>query len=250
MDFSEREFSITDALDRQIGGVFAQGDFSKKYNINPSSLRPCVSVIWQSSFEKGGSHDRSMACSIIASEFLRLGYTQQRIETELFSWNRQNNPPLKQTDIRSTLRTALRRKYNYGCSHYFLEDFCIGEEKCKWFSGADKDGKINFRAFFSYKWQLILKNAAKLIYYLALPELERVRGSKPGGRLYVSHRELAYYAGISTRHLNLQLEELHSYNLIEYKPGTSRKWEKNATEIRRIFPIPRPPKDACKKIDK
>lgn len=235
-------------LDEELHGLIAQTELSDELNINPNTIRPCIAKIWQTGFKSGSVLNRSMASSILASEFIKLDYVQARVEDELYKWNRRNNPPLRQSEIRATIRTAIRRTYNYSCKHYFLEDFCIGNDLCMWSKGKAEGKRYNYRALFTYKWQLILKNVAKLIYWLALPEIEKRRGFKPGSKLYVSHRDIAYYAGISRSHVKTGLEQLFSYGLIDYKPGTSRRWEKNATEVRRIFPLPRPTEEALLKV--
>jgi hypothetical protein len=237
-------------LDRQLQGLLAQSELSDDLNLNANTIKPCVARIWKTYFEKGSHLSRGMACSIITSELLKLDYDQSRIRVELEKWNRNNNPPLRQSDLKSTLKTAIRQNYNYSCNHYFLQEFCIGLDLCMYAKGKQEKRQINFRVFFSYNWQLILKNVAKLIYWLALPEIEKKRGFKPGSTLYVSHRDIAHYAGVSLKYVKKGLEELTSHRLIEYKPGTSRRWERNATEVRRIFPIPRPSKEALFKLDK
>jgi len=60
--------------------------------------------------------------------------------------------------------------------------------------------------------------------------------------IYESHFEIAKYAGISRKYVKGGLEELVKYGLITYKVGTARKWEGKASEIRRNFPIVKPPK--------
>jgi hypothetical protein len=237
-------------LDAQIQGLTAQSEFSYGYNINSLSVRPCVARIWHTGFERGSLLNRSMACSILASEFIKLNYIQARVEKELFSWNKKNSPPLRHSEIQSTLRTALRKTYNYSCNHNFIQEFCIGSDICMWSKGNVEVKKYNFRAFFNYRWQSILSHIGKLIYWLALPEIEIRRGYRRGSKLFVSHREIARYSGISNKYVRKGLEELFNYKLIDYKPGTSRRWEKNATEVRRIFPIPKPPKEALLKLDK
>ena len=237
-------------MDRQLQGLLAQTELSEDLNTNVKSIRPCVARIWQTGFKRGSLLNRSMACSVIASELLKLDYNHQRVESELQKWNRTNNPPLRQSELQSTFRTAIRRLYNYSCNHYFLGEFCIGKDLCMWSKGNAGDKKYNYRTFFSYKWQIILSNVSKLIYWLSLPEIEKRRGFKAGSKLYVSHRDIAYYAGISLKYVKKGLEELFKYGLIDYKAGTSRRWEKNATEVRRIFPIPKPTREVILKIDK
>ena len=237
-------------LDKQFNGLTAQTRLADAIQINVKDIRPCVSRIWETSFGKGSLLNRSMASSILATELLRQGYSQQRVEQELTSWNHRNTPPLRISELRATTRTAERKLYNYSCNYIFLEEFCIGRELCSFSRARAEKGIFNFRDFHTYKWQLILSNVAVLIYWVALPTLEKRKMGRIGSLLYAGHREIALYAGITTKSVKKGLEELFCYGLIKYKAGTSRKWERNASEIKRVFPIPKPPKRELLKIEK
>ncbi|MBE0426371.1 MAG: hypothetical protein IBX72_06965 [Nitrospirae bacterium] len=238
----------TNAIDASLRGLLAQGEVSNDLFINPKAIRPCIATMIKTGFEEGGIPDRSSISAILASEFVKLGFERNRIEHELLEWNRLNNPPLRQSAIFSTINTAIRRKYNYSCRYAFLKEFCIGQDLCIFSKGLSRVYKINFRLFFTYHWQLILSNKSKLVYWVALPELEKRKGLKPGSVIYENHVEIARFAGISKKYVRPALEELSAYGLIEYRPGTPRRWEGKATEVRRIFPIPKPPREAVLKV--
>ena len=236
------------AIDGPLKGLLAQGEVSRDLHINPKALRPCIAKMIKTGFEKGKIPDRSSISSILASEFVKIGFDTQRIEHELLKWNILNTPPLKQSAIHSTIKTAIRNNYNYSCRHDFVREFCIGHDICAYATGFYRANKINFRLFFTYHWQLILRNTALLVYWVALPELEKRKGLKPGSVIYENQVEIARFAGISKKYVRSALEELTAYGLTEYKPGTPRKWEGKATEVRRLFPIPKPPKEAVLKV--
>jgi hypothetical protein len=238
----------TEAIDGPLKGLLAQGEVSKNLYINPKALRPCVSTMIRTGFQKGGIPDRSSISSILASEFVKIGFDSQRIEHELLKWNKLNNPPIKESAILSTIKTAIRNNYNYSCRHDFVKEFCIGFDLCSYPKRLARIHQINFRLFFAYHWQLILSNIAVLVYWVALPELEKRKGLKPGSVIYENHSEIAKFAGISKKYVRNALENLAVYGLIQYKPGTARKWEGKATEVRRIFPIPKPPREAVLKV--
>lgn len=242
------EGHTTQAIDGPLTGLLAQGEISKDLCINPKAIRPCISTMIRTGFEKGGIPDRSSISAILASEFVKMGFQRQRIEHELLKWNKLNEPPLKQSAIYSTINTAIRNSYNYSCRHDFLSEFCIGHDLCTFSKGLSRVNKINFRLFFTYHWQLILSNKSKLVYWIALPELEKRKGLKPGSVIYENHVEIAKFAGISKKYVRPALEELTAYGLTEYKPGIPRKWEGKATEVRRLFPIPKPPKEAVSRV--
>jgi hypothetical protein len=235
-------------LDTQMSGLIAHSEISEYLHLNPKTLRPCIAKMLKTSFYKGGIPDRSSASAIIAAEFVGLGFDRSRIEHELLKWNKVNDPPIKYNSLNSTINTALRNHYRYSCKHEYLREFCIGFDLCLYSKGKSNNSSFNFRTFFSYHWQLILSTKAKLIYWLALPELEKRKGLKPGSIIYECHHEIAKYAGISRKYVKGGLEELVKFNLIEYKVGTPRKWEGKASEIRRIFPIAKPPKQEILRV--
>lgn len=236
------------AIDDPVKGLLAQGAVSNELYINPKTIRPCIAMMIKSGFEKGGLPDRSTISSILASEFVKLGFESERIEHELTNWNKLNNPPIKHSAIGSTIKTAIRNNYNYSCRHHFIMEYCIGHEFCAYSKGLSTTKIINFRLFIAYHWQLILSNIDVLVYWLALPELEKRKGLKPGSVIYENHSEIAKFAGISKKYVKKALESLAAYGLIQYKPGTPRKWEGKASEIKRMFPIPKPPKEALLRV--
>ena len=234
--------------DCQFSRLVAHSEAAEDLQINPKALRPCVGVMLKTSFCKGGIPHPSKAASIIACEFIRMEMPEELITARLEIWNRHNAPPIKQSDLRSTIRTALRSRYKYSCKHVELNMFCIGFEFCEHANGKNNQSRFNFRAFFTYHWQQILSNASKLVYCLALPELCKRRGLKPDGVIFANQIEIAQYAGISKKSVKPALLELESLSLIEYKRGTPRKWEGKASEIRRVFPIPKPPKSEILRV--
>ena len=238
----------TQTIDRPLRGLMTHSEVSKDLYLNPKALRPCVATMIKTGFEKGGIPDRSSISAIIASELVKIGFEAHRIEHELIRWNISNIPPLNHSAIQSTIKTAIRNRYNYSCRHNFIKEFCIGHDLCSFSKGLSISGRINFRLFFTYHWQLILSKIAILVYWLALPELEKRKGLTPGSVIYENHQKIAKFAGISKKYVKYALEELASYGLIEFKPGTSRKWEGKATEVSRLFPIPKPPKEAVLKV--
>jgi hypothetical protein len=240
----------TKAIDRPLRGLLAQGEVSRNLYLNPKPLRPCIAMLIKTGFQKGGIPDRSSVSSILASEFVKLEFQSERIEHELLKWNSLNSPSLKQSAIQSTIKTAIRKNYNYSCRHHFLKEFCIGRDLCSYSKGLAGTKRIDFRLFFTYHWQLILSNIAVLVYWVALPELEKRKGLKPGSIIYENHAEIAKYAGISKKYVKKALEDLRAYGLILYKPGTARKWEGKATEISRIFPIVKPPREEILRVTK
>jgi len=66
-------------------------------------------------------------------------------------------------------------------------------------------------------------------------------GYQPGARMYVSHRHMAKWGGFDLKYVRPALERLELAGLLRvYSVGTPRVWERKATELRRIVPIPEP----------
>jgi hypothetical protein len=228
-------------LTDQINGLMAQTQIAGELGINSKAMRPCVAAI---ASHREGLYDMSYACSILTVELLHLGISEEKVFHTLRAWNRKNIKPMKEAALRSTFRTAVRyqHKYYYSCANPYLEEFCVGTELCSYSRSGSTASRCDTRVFFTYQWQRILNPVARQIYLIALPEIERRRGFRPGSLLYVSQREIALYCGVMTKYVGKGLVKLKDHGLITYEPGKRHKWEGKASEVRRIFPIPRPPK--------
>ena len=202
-------------------------------------------------FIKGDFPDRSRAANIIASEMKMLGKDSEYTMNLLLKWNANNIPPLRYSSLLSTVRTAYRHDYKYGCSNEYLQVFCTEPEMCTYYRsfGSKRSKYTDNRLFFKYRWPEILTNVQKSIYYLALIELERKRGVGAGGLIMANHREIASIAGIGPKYVGKGLLKLQEVSLIQYKPGIPRKWEGLSSEIRRIVPIPKPERKLLAKLE-
>jgi hypothetical protein len=191
------------------------------------------------SLVKGDYPDRDAAAVALTAELLRIGMDTDEIEARLNDWNRFNSPPLKPDEIQRAIENGSAGKYDYSCEHSILAYFCIGSDCPVDKRKKLKDRKVqNFR-FLDYGWQQVLSNRQVLIYYAALPYLEVKRRAGPGGMIYASHVQLAKTCGISYRRMGDDLQVLADLGLITYKPGLPQVWKHQASEVRRIIPIPR-----------
>lgn len=240
------------AGDRVCKTLESATEVSKTYDLNVGSLRPCVGAMLNTRFDKGSFPNRSEACLILASELKRIGKDEETALAILTDWNKKNIRPKRYSEIRSAVATAYRRDYNYGCHNEKLKAFCIGEDFCTFATHIKgKRGKYyNNRKFFEFDWQNILRNSAKDVYCLALIELERRRCVGPGGLIIANQNEVSRLAGICPKSARRGLLELRGVGLITYKPGTPRKWEFTASEIRRIIPIPKPNRSVLERREK
>jgi len=238
-----------------------------KYSL-PENIRPCAALMIDKpmqSIKSGGSLGRQTAGMIIATNLRSLGQTEEQIRKRLEIWNRNNLPPLPRNEFKGILTQTFKQKetgkeqpeivycYNYGCNgkYYDLlqfEDVCIGKEYCYYYQQRYvKKGikpKVNYIAT---SWQYVLTSREQLVLFYVIPELEKLKKVWPGYTLFATYRELHKYTGIQQRFFKDILTALKQYGLIEYTPGTQYLWEHNSTEIRRVIPPPKIPKEYINK---
>lgn len=229
--------------DEELKGLEEVRGATKKF-ILPEFMKPCVARILNNSFEKGGVESRNRIAYVIAIEFRRIGKERSVAEKILNQWNDKNDPPLNYSEIRGVIKSAWKKDYTFGCNKEpIVLDFCIGKETCGYYKQIQGDhNKGSDGDFFKYGWPKVLLPAQRCVYGLAIPEIEKVRGLKPGSLIYTSHREISKFSGIVLGRVGEILESLRDkHRLIEYKPGQPYRWRVQGSEIRRKMPIPRPP---------
>ena len=215
----------------------ATNDITGRYNLSPKEIRPCIAKIMTTQFKAVDCPSRSLACNIICSEMLRIEKINPEIELILSEWNSHNDPPLRKSHLDSTLRTAERKLYNYSCNNQYLQIYCV-DGFCPFKKDLGDFKYANNRNFYAFGWSKLLSSAGVSVYH-SLIEYERRKGVGAGGLLILTYRNIANIS-ISLRHVGKVLKELENCGLIKFKIGTSRKWQKRASEISRIIPIPKP----------
>lgn len=215
---------------------------NKRFSL-PQNTKPCISNILGTSISKGDMPSRNDLAITIAVELRKNGLDTDQVKRILKEWNYNNNPPLKESEIRSVLKSSEKNKadgslvYDYGCNHSNLIAFCINPEdrnSCFYYKNNYSTSKKYNIDYVSLGWQKKLTLSQRFVLFFVIPYLERRRGAKTGSKLFVSVRELSQISGIDKNRFKAILTKLADCNLIEYTPGTCRKWEKKATEIRRI----------------
>lgn len=222
-------------------GLEASSRLSEELSHPGVDLRPCIATIAESSLSKGGFPNRGASAVVLASELKRIGKDYEFACRRLEQWNNSNKPPLKPQQLQRAVDNAYAKDYNYSCQHAVLNYYCIGTEECPFATYVQsKKKRYNDLVFVDYGWPVILKPSQRLIYGFGLPHLEKTRRVGRGGLICASQRQIAKICGIDVRYVGEHLEKLAEVGLIEYEPGAPRKWERIASEIRRVFPIPRP----------
>lgn len=215
----------------------------------PKNTKPCISNILGTSISKGDSPNRNDLAITIAVELRKNGLNTEQVERKLKEWNFNNSPPLKESEIRSVLKSSEKTKsdgslvYDYGCNHSNLVAFCIDPEdknSCFYYKNNYSSSRKYNIDYVSLGWQNKLSLSQRYTLFFIIPYLEKRRGVRPGNKLFVSVRELSQISGIDKNRFKDILTKLAEYNLIEYTPGTSRRWDKKATEIRRLIKIRSP----------
>lgn len=233
-----------------------------KYHL-PLKTKPCVSLLLSKPIEaiaNGGTLGRQTAGMIIATDLRDNSETEEQIKKRLDTWNRQNLPPLPQKEIKGILKQCFvtdfkgNYKYKYSCKGKYtellqFEEACIGKEYCYYFRDnyANKGYKAPPINYISTGWQYVLTPREQLLLFLVIPKLETLKKVYPGNTLCTTYRELHKHTGINQRYFSEILQALKDYGLIDYTPGTQRQWEHKATEIKRIIPLPKTPKEFINK---
>ena len=210
----------------------------KKY-VLPSMTKPCVAELLS---EKSDSGTNKKAF-VIAVELKRTGNVRDEALLKIKEWNLSNYKQLSPRELESTVNSAFSREYQHGCTNY-LAEYCNVQDKnmCKFYRELKKNAKQEHPgvAFIKNGWTKELGNVAKLIYYMAIPVIEYRQGIKPGSIVFATYKHINEITGISSASTKKGLQKLEEVGLIKLKIGTSRRWEKKATEITRVIPVPKP----------
>jgi len=220
----------------------------KKFTL-PHFIKPCVALMLNDGFEKGGEFSRDRIGYIIATELRRVGKSSEIAEKILNDWDRSNSPPLGFSKIRCKVKSAFGRNYSFGCNNEpIILEYCkkVNKDFCRYYKQISSGERVgNDRDFIRYGWPNILSGSERDVYYIALPELEKRRGVKAGDLIVANHREITKICGVSLGRVAGEegaLKKLERRGLITYKPGQPYRWRVEASEIRRIVPIPKPAK--------
>lgn len=203
----------------------------------PEDIKPCITALLN-----GHNPAANIALNpfIIACELHRIGKDKEQTESLLSKAN------IKPSKLRSAVKSAVTGKWSYGCSTLEEKGLCLFESRfeCWWHEKIPRESQKEWRErdFWRYKYPGTF-GTAKSMLYLALKEIEKIRGYNAGSRLYVSWDELQRVSGAGRNTIKPGLETLKKKGLIKYKPGHKRaKGAKGlASEISRVIPIPKPP---------
>lgn len=95
-----------------------------------TELLPCVKTLLESSIGKGNRNNTAVA---LASALIQSGYHREEVIVSLMKWNENNNPPLPEREIETTVNSAYGMVLSgkrYGCSA-FREMGCCVDNNCK-----------------------------------------------------------------------------------------------------------------------
>ena len=232
-------------------GLAAASRLSEETGHPGNDIRPCIASLLETPLCKGDFPNRNESAVVIASEFKRIGINYDTACKRLEYWNHDNSPPLKPSELSKAIGNAYLKGYNYSCHHYVLSAFCVDPDLCPFQTQVkSKKQKYNDFAFIDYGWPRLLSNRQVLIYKVALPHLEKTRQIGRGGKICANHKQIAEACGISRERVGKDLNILHKVGLIEYKVGSRQKWKGIASEIARLFPIPRPTRKTIEFLEK
>lgn len=126
----------------------SQGILIKKYkkhktysNINSIGsikkkkiIPPCIYQILSTNVDKGS---RNSLTNILSNVLYQEGYKDNEVFNIVEEWNKKNNPPLSDTELKTTIKSSkssYEKQMNYGCSSIQTLGFCI-EQKCPIYKG-------------------------------------------------------------------------------------------------------------------
>lgn len=209
-------------------------------SVATKDIRPCLAILLETPQTKGDYPGRKASAVALIAEMMRLDLDRDQIKEILESWNQDNSPPLTTVEIQTAITNAGREKYEYSCEHPILAGFCTGSE-CPYDKHRKPPPKKvrNFK-FLDYCWPQILTKRQVLIYFLSIPYLEVKNRVGPGGLIFANHMQIAEIAGLAVKRVGSDLQTLADAGLIHYTPGIPRVWERKASEVRRVIPIPPP----------
>jgi hypothetical protein len=239
------------SFDDPYRGLEASSTLAKETGHPGVDIRPCIACLYETELIKGEPPNRNAAAVVLACEYRRIGLEYDQILKRVEFWNRSNHPPLKLNELTRAVNNGIARDYHYSCEHSILLIFCCGRETCPFTNQVvSKKQRYNDLAFLDYHWQRHLGNRQVLIYAVAMTHLEKTRQVGRGGLVCANHLQIAEACGISREQVGRDLRILRDVGLIEYNVGRPHKWEGIASEIRRIFPIPRPTSKALEFLKK
>ncbi|GAH95089.1 unnamed protein product [marine sediment metagenome] len=202
----------------------------------PLDIKPCITDLLNG---HNPASKQGLNPFIIACELHRVGKNQQQIKSLLTKVN------VKPSKLRSALKSALTGRYGYACPGLEEKGLCLFKSRfdCWWFDKIPRESQKEWREddFWRYHWPDKLGSARSMLY-LAIRQVEKLKGYQAGSRLYVSWDQLQRVSGVNRQTIKPGLEALEKIGLITYKPGQKRvKGSKGlATEVVRIIPIPKP----------
>ena len=92
-------------------------------------MMPCIKELLKHGIDKGARNNTTVA---LASSLLQIGLDVDETFEVLLEWNEQNNPPLSESEIMTTLMSANTMVHNdkcYGCSS--IKDLGLCVPKCR-----------------------------------------------------------------------------------------------------------------------
>lgn len=208
--------------------------------------RPCIVEMDRASRLRY-LHSRNEMIYAIACEKFRLGWGEEAI----FTWCLNVNEKaflvsLKRSEVRSVVKSALKRKFPNSCHDDSLQEFCIGHENCRWIKlikfGATHIVPEDQR--FESNWFGSLRSPVREVYRRIM-DLEKELKVPPGAWITRSSRQLAQELQFRDKGVvKRSLDTLAEAGLIHcVKPTIFRKPNAIsgfATRFCRVIPVPMP----------
>ncbi len=218
-----------------------------KYGLSGDNFKPCVCILLDQSFPQGFGFSRNPVGYIIATELRKIGKPADTGFKILSLWNQKNKPSMSEREVKGIVKSAWSTNKTYGCNNPTLLNFCMDKALCPYYQRfiSKNRPKASISDFYKRGWPLMLTQP-EVCLYTALPEAEKENGTFPGKRLFITYNNLHRLSRVNKGLIKACLvggrnkRGLGPWGLIKVKIGEPYFWQHQATEIKRILPIPYP----------
>jgi len=216
--------------------------FAERFDVEHEDVRPCIASI----FYQGVTTERNPYAFVLALEMHCIGCSENKLHEMLRDFNSHLSRRLRENEIHGILRRVTSDRYDkpYGCKHYRLSYFCIGDI-CPWKKARGLNGKIIQKsvlsAFIKLGWTSYISDPYLTQIYIGLQRLRMLKGYAPGAIFSFKYERLERESGIRRRNLTSKLADLLELGLIsDLEIGSKWGEEKKRTKLRIVHPVPDP----------
>lgn len=139
-----------------------------------------------------GEGKRDAVCFRLANHFQKKGYDSGDVEGLLQAWNKKNQPPMSENEVKTKVRSAFNgSRADFGCNDEILQEYCSDQCYLKSRNTTEEpSGSVVYThedTLLAYKKQV--RELKQVRITLPIPKLgSALRGISPGECLYIIAR--------------------------------------------------------------